>query len=94
MHPQDDYEIYKLFADKPIESILLYAAFINKEVTNKFLNKLQHIKIKTTGDDLISLGIPQGKIYKDIFDFILKTKLKNPNLGLADELKLIKETFL
>ena len=92
--PEKDYDTYKLFENKPLESILLYASFVEKNIAIKYLDKLKSIKIEISGDDLIKLGIPQGKIYKEIFDFVLKTKLKNPSLDLTSELELVKQTFL
>ena len=35
------------------------------------------IRIEITGNDLIKLGIPQGEIYKKIFDYIQNEKIKN-----------------
>lgn len=90
----NDLEIYKTFSGKPLESILLYALTENMNVALNYLENLSSIKIDTTGDDLIKLGISQGKVYKEIFDYILECKLKNPQISKEEELLFVKERFL
>lgn len=79
--PQTDFEAYKMFYRIPLESILLYALSVDYDCAINYLDNLQHIKIELTGDDLKKLGIPQGKIYKDIFDKLLEEKIKNPKIN-------------
>lgn len=93
-NPKTNTEIYKLFQNCPLESILLYANFINFDLASNYLENLADIKIETTGKDLIKLGIPQGEIYKKIFDYIQNEKIKNRNLTLKEELELIRKNFL
>lgn len=91
--PKNDYETYKLFKDKPIETLLIYAFSINKEAVLNFLNNLKDIKPNISGIDLQELNIRQGAIYKEIFDFILKKKLIIPSLTKEEEIELIKKEF-
>ncbi len=79
--PQTDFEAYKMFCGLPLESILLYALSIDYDCAINYLDNLQQIKITITGEDLKGLGIPQGKIYKEIFDKILEAKIKNPKIN-------------
>lgn len=94
IEPVDNFATYKLFKDKPLETVLIYALTVNSEVALKYLESLRSISIEITGDDLLSLGIPQGKIYKEIFDYVLKVKLEKPDLSKDDELALVKEMNL
>ena len=92
--PNNDYEIYKLFNNKILESIILYAISVEEDIALKYLDNLSKIKIETKGADLEELGIKQGKIYQVIFDFLLKNKIENTQFSKKDEIALIKERFL
>lgn len=91
--PDNDFEIFKLFKDLPLETILLYALNIDKKIACRYLDDLKNIKISINGDDLIEMGIPKGKIFKEIFDFVLKEKLRNPKLTKIDEIAIVKEKY-
>lgn len=87
---KNDFEIYKAFDGLALESILLYA--IAKDMTSalRYLDVLQNIKISVTGDDLLNLGIKPSPKYQEIFDYILKEKLKNPDMTKDDEIAVAK----
>lgn len=89
-----EYEAYKLFCGIPIESVMLYGLSENYEVAYNYLKILRHIKIQTTGVELKKLGIPEGKKYKEIFDYLLEEKLKNKNLTSEEELDLVRAKFV
>jgi len=92
--PNNDYEIYKLFNNKTLESIILYAISVEEDIALRYLENLSKIKLETKGTDLEELGIKQGKIYQEIFDFLLKYKIEYPQISKKDEIILIKERFL
>ena len=92
--PKNSIDAYKLFVKEPLESIILYALTVDKEVALNYLDNLSNIKLNITGEDLIMLNIPQGKIYKDIIDYVLAYKINNPNITKDDELDLVKKRFL
>ena len=92
--PQNDIEIYNLFVDKPLESVILYAISVNEEIALRYLEELFKIRLETTGTDLKELGIKQGKIYQEIFGFLIKAKIENPELSKNQEIDLIKMRFL
>ncbi len=94
MTPGDEYDIYKLFKEIPLESAIIYASAVNYKIAKIYLEKLANISIETKGEDLLKLGIPQGKIYSEIFEYLIKEKIKNPNLNQYEELKLVKARFL
>ena len=54
--PHSNNELYNLFIDKPLESILMYSLAINKEIAFKFLDELSQVKIQITGKDLENLA--------------------------------------
>ena len=88
-----DFDIYKTFEHCRPESILLYAILKNKNIAEKYLDILMHIKIKLSGQDIANLNIPPSKEYQDCFDFILKKKIQKNNLTYEQELELAKEFF-
>lgn len=92
--PLSDIEIYKLFNTIPLESVLLYAISVDDKIAFKYLKELSHIKIGISGEDLKQLGIPQSKIYKEIFDSVLKEKIKYPKLSKFEEIEFVKNRYL
>lgn len=87
-------EIIKTFENIPIESVILYGLYNNYEVAYNYLKTLRYIKIQTTGAELKKMGIPEGKIYKRIFEYLLEEKLKNKDISLEDELNLVRTKFV
>ena len=87
-------EIYNYFKGAPIESILIYACTVNYEVAILYLEKLSKIRVLISGSDLKVLGINQGKIYQEIFDYLLQKKIQNPNLTKEEELNIVKLKFI
>ena len=88
----DDFEICKTFESVNLESIIMYSS-VNNDIVEKYLNKLRHVQIEITGKDLIELGINPSSKYQQCFDFILKQKLKNPELTKVQEINLAKQFF-
>ena len=89
IEPKSDFNIYKMFENLNIESILLYAILKNEKIAKHYLDNLHNIKVETTGDDLKEFGISPSPKYQEIFDEILKAKLKNPNMTKKDEIEFI-----
>lgn len=81
-----DFELYKTFENVRIESVLLYAILYDEIGARRYLDGLRKIKISVTGKDLQELGIKPSPKYQEIFDEILKAKLKNPNMTKEDEI--------
>ena len=92
IQPQTDFEIYKMFENLHLETILLYAILINEKIARHYLDDLRQIRIETTGEDLKNFGIEPSPKYQVIFDEILKQKLKNPQMTKEDE-KLLYFSF-
>lgn len=84
-----DFELYKAFENAHVETILLYA-LKDETGARRYLDDLRKIKISVTGKDLQELGIKPSPKYQEIFDEILKAKLKNPNMTKEDEIDHLK----
>ena len=91
--PKNDYDIYKLFENVRVETVLMYAIMKNAEIAQHYLDNLKDIKISISGQDLQKMGIEPSKKYGECFDYVLKEKLKNPNIIHQDEINLAK-TFM
>ncbi len=95
MNFEDDFSIFSELNKAPLEAVIMLATndFLTVE---KYLTQLKDIKISITGKDLISLGLTPSPKFQEIFDFVLKEKLKNPELTKAQELELVKyfKTYL
>ena len=91
--PKDDYDIYKLFENVRVETVLLYAIMKNAEIAQHYLDNLKDIKISISGQDLQNMGIEPSKKYGECFDYVLKEKLKNPSIKHEAEINLAK-TFM
>ena len=63
-YSNDDYEIYKIFNDIPLESVLAYAVSVDNKIAMKYLEKLKDIKISITSYALIDMKIPKDKLIK------------------------------
>lgn len=81
-----DFEIYKNFENKSLESILLYAILKDEKIVRHYLDDLRRIKLLITGKTLESLGIEPSPKYAECFDYVLEKKLENPKMDFEDEL--------
>lgn len=82
-----DFELYKTFQNARIETILLYAILKDEVGARHYLDDLRKIKLGITGKDLQTLGIKPSPKYQEIFDEVLKVKLKNPSMVKDDEIE-------
>ncbi len=87
-----DFEIYKNFENLNLESILMFAA-IDKNCVEKYLDNLRYIKLTISGTDLQALGIKPSAEYQKCFDYILRKKIENQQIGKEQELELAKKYF-
>ena len=89
---KSDFELYKTFQNARIETILLYAILKDEVGARHYLDDLQNIKLEITGKDLQNLGIKPSPKYQEIFDEVLKVKLKNPSMAKDDEIEVAKKS--
>ena len=85
-----DFELYKAFEKARLETVLLYGILKDEQGARHYLDDLKKIKISINGDDLQKLGINPSPKYQEIFDEVLKQKLKNPNMTKDDEINHLK----
>ncbi len=84
-----DFELYKVFENARIETVLLYA-LKDEAGARHYLDDLRKIKISVTGKDLQALGIAPSPKYQEIFDMLLREKLSNPEMSKEDEIAHLK----
>ena len=87
---KSDFELYKTFQNARIETVLLYAITKDEIGAHHYLDDLRKIKLDITGKDLQTLGIKPSPKYQEIFDEVLKVKLKNPSMTKDDEIEVVK----
>ena len=85
-----DFELYKAFENARLETVLLYGILKDEQGARHYLDDLRKIKISITGNDLQKFGIKPSPKYQQIFDEILKQKLKNPNMTKEEEIDYLK----
>ena len=89
---KSDFELYKTFQNARIETVLLYAITKDETGARHYLDDLRKIKLDITGKDLQTLGIKPSPKYQEIFDEVLKVKLKNPSMTKDDEIEVAKKS--
>lgn len=89
---KSDFELYKTFQNARIETVLLYAITKDETGARHYLDDLRKIKLDIAGKDLQTLGIKPSPKYQEIFDEVLKVKLKNPSMTKDDEIEVAKKS--
>lgn len=89
---KSDFELYKTFQNARIETVLIYAITKDETGARHYLDDLRKIKLDITGKDLQTLGIKPSPKYQEIFDEVLKVKLKNPSMAKDDEIEVAKKS--
>lgn len=87
----DNEGTYKIYKDKENLSVVVYYLITGNENVIKYLKDLRGIKVLVTGNDLINLGFTPSKHFSEIFDKILKEKLKGNIKTKEDEIEYIKK---
>lgn len=88
---KNDFELYKAFSAQKIEALLILAVLGSKKDVLHYLNDLSKIKLYISGKDLIKLGISPSKQFSEVFDYVLKEKLKQPQISKKQEIELVKK---
>ena len=86
--------VYALLHPLGIESILLMMAKAKQERARKYislyLTHLRGVTVALTGDDLKSMGIPPGPLYKKVLAELLDAKLDEQVRTIEDEQEFVK----
>lgn len=86
----DNYSIYSYLKNKDYLSTVFFGIFKDLKIAKRFL-KIKDVKTELTGKDLADLGVPQGKIYSEILESVLKEKLNNGLASKQQELDFAKK---
>ena len=94
----DSIIIYRELRNLSIESIAIVQMLIGVEMPQRgvstfideYLDKTSKIKLEITGQDLITMGVKEGKMIGEILEKVLETKIKDPDIDeVAEAKKLI-----
>ncbi len=83
--------IYKELKELAMESIFITKLLFSNNKTlllliDDYIRNTSHIKLRITGQDLISIGIKEGKAIGKILNKILEVKIEKPNMSQEDEI--------
>lgn len=84
-----NYDIYKFFEKKSLESILVYYLLTERKEALLFLDKLSKIRIVLNGNDLKGMGYIDGKEIGQMLDEILRRKLAGTIVNREDEINFV-----
>ena len=92
----DSMILYKELRELPLESIILVKSLFtqNKKVFSlieEYIGKTSKIKLEITGQDLIKMGVKEGKELGEILEKVLEKKIENPSMKKEDEIKEIEK---
>ncbi len=91
-------EIHSMLNGMPLEACLYLMARTSRPSTKRsfslYFTQLRGIRLHVTGNDLIKLGIPTGRIYKKILDSLLEAALNGKVAGREEELRFIRKKFI
>lgn len=85
-----NYDIYKFFSKRSLESILIYYLLTKRKEPLIYLEKLLRIKVELNGDEIKEMGVTDGKEIGIMLDEILKKKLAGNIVTKADEINFVK----
>ena len=92
----DSIIVYRELRNLSIESVLIVKSLLITHhsslitLINEYLEKTSKIKLEINGQDLISMGVKEGKMIGEILEKILEIKIKNPAMSKKDEAKEAK----
>lgn len=86
----DSMTIYHELRNVSLESISIIKLLNTKHpmlntLIDEYLSKTSKIKLEITGQDLINMGVKEGKKIGEILDKVLEMKIKNSNMSKQDE---------
>ncbi len=88
----DPVDVYNELKNLTSESILTtrllcFDSPAIRKLIDEYLEKTSEVKLEITGQDLIELGVPEGRKIKEILDKVLEAKIKHPDMRKQDEIK-------
>lgn len=89
----ENFEIYRFFQNKDVESILIYYLKTKDKNALHYLENLKDIKLEINGEDLINIGFIPSPKFSDIFLETLKAKLGKEIVTKEDEIEFVRSKF-
>ncbi|MDY7033555.1 MAG: CBS domain-containing protein, partial [Thermodesulfobacteriota bacterium] len=90
--------IYRILKPLPTETLLYSMAQTDKKHIRKaisiYFTQLKSTKLHINGENLKSMGITPGIIFKEIMDALMEAKLDGRVETKEDEIKFVKENFI
>ena len=86
----DSINVYRILEGLSNESVAIVKSLIKPQTNaliDEYIQKTSKIKLEITGQDLISIGVSQGKQIGEMLDKILEMKIKNPDMKKEDEMR-------
>ncbi len=87
---KNNYDIYKMFYDKHNLALCIYYLISEDKSVLIYLENLKNIKVKINGKDLLKLNIKPSKHFGEIFEQVLKERIKGKINTKSDEIKYVK----
>lgn len=89
----DSINVYRVLKDLSGESISIMKLLMPSinNLISEYLTKTSKIRLEITGQDLINMGIKEGKKIGEILEKVLEEKIKNPQINKEDEIKEVKK---
>lgn len=86
--------VYHKLKNLSSESVQIVKLLIDdKNIIDEYIEKTSKIKLEISGQDLISMGVPQGKEVGEMLEKVLEIKIKNPNMKKDDEI-ILAQTYI
>ena len=89
-----DLEIHQEYSNRSKESLVLELLLKNNTNINKYLERLNNIKIEVTSQDLILMGVPESESFSIIFNKLLDAKIKGELPDKTSELRFVRKLLL
>jgi tRNA nucleotidyltransferase (CCA-adding enzyme) len=90
--------VYALLSPFPNEILLFFMARTNQEAARKaislYFTQLKGIKLFVGGEDLKSLGLTPGPLFKTILNDLLEARINEKVLTRNDEIAYVTERYL
>lgn len=91
---EDPVEVYFLLKPLSLEVLavmMIFARDSQRRAISYYLTKLKDIKPQITGHDLKKIGIEPGPLYREIFEAVLREKIRGKLLSKDEELDFVKK---
>jgi tRNA nucleotidyltransferase (CCA-adding enzyme) len=88
-------DIYRWLKDLPVEVLLYMMSRTRSEEVKRcislYFTQLQNVRSSITGEDLKTLGVPEGPRFREILDAVLDARLNGLADTREDELRIARE---